>query len=137
MADGSGSAGVAVVAVVAGLTGVLHVALGSTALVAGDAATAGAVLALARVVLGGTLLPAAVGLLGGAPWSRYLGVVAFGGLAVVGLLGPLSGATLAVPLAGVFLAGACALYLLFAPGEFGTDDGRPIDEDSDPHDFVR
>lgn len=137
VADTQRSPGV-VAAAIAGLLGALHLAGGTATVVLAAVPPAEAVLALARAVLGGILLPTVAGLASGAGWSRSLGVVAFAGLAVVQLLPLLAGATLAVPLAGILLSGTCALYLVLAPGEFTDgDDGRPISEDTDPHDFVR
>ena len=138
MADRDRSAGVLVVAGVAAVLGVLHLASGTLALAMGSSQPAGAVLAGSRTVLGVILLPTAVGLARGAPWSRALGLVAFGGIAVVQLLPLVAGATLAVPLAGILLAASSGLYLLLAPGEFGDESGeRAVTKDTDPHDFVR
>jgi hypothetical protein len=137
MAGGSDSVGVAAVGAVAGVLGLVHVASGGLVVLAGAATTGALVLAVARFVLGLFLLPTAVGLLRGVPWSRWVGVVGLGGLAVVQFLPLLAGETMAVPLAGILLSSACALYLLLAGQEFDGIDERAIGEDTDPHDFVR
>jgi hypothetical protein len=72
-----------------------------------------------------------------ASWGRLLGIVTFGGLAVVQLLPLLSGTTFAVPLAGILLSASCALYLVLASEAFGTDDGHVLTEETNPHEFVR
>ncbi len=134
MADDRGVPGAAGLAT---FLGGLHLALGTLELLAGQPSLPATLLSLNQVVLGAILLPTAVGLARGKPWSRYLGVVAFAGIAVVQLLPLLSGATLAVPLLGILLGSGAALYLLLAPGEFREDEGRVLTEDTDPHDFVR
>ncbi|MHB9288533.1 hypothetical protein ACKVMT_15995 [Halobacteriales archaeon Cl-PHB] len=132
--DGDGVYAPAALAI---LLGGLHLVLGGLDLGAGPPTLAATLVALNQVVLGGLLLPTAVGLARGRPWSRFLGVVCFSGIALVQLLPLVSGESPAVPLLGILLGSSAALYLVLAPGAFGEDDGRDLDEDTDPHDFVR
>ncbi len=137
MADRTGSPGIGVVVVLAGVLGVVHLGLGGLSLLGGPSTTAATVIALSQAILGGLLLPTAAGLAMTAPWGRYLGIVTFGGIAVVQLLPLLAGA-LAVPLLGIGLAGGSAVYLVVAGEVFREgDDERPISEATDPHRFVR
>jgi hypothetical protein len=133
-ADGDGVYGPAALAIV---LGGLHLVLGVADLAGGEPSLAATLVALNQVVLGGLLLPTAVGLARGRPWSRFLGVVCFSGLALVQLLPLVSGASPAVPLLGILVGSTAALYLVLAPGAFSPNDGRDVDEDTDPHDFVR
>ncbi|MFC7251306.1 hypothetical protein ACFQJ5_15895 [Halomicroarcula sp. GCM10025324] len=128
--------GLTVVAVLALGYGVVNTASGVLALLSA-VGVASLVLAFAQAALGVLLVPAGVGVALRAPWGRRLGIVALGGLAVVQLLPLLSGATFAVPLAGILLSATCALYLLLAGEAFGTDDGRVLTEETNPHEFVR
>jgi hypothetical protein len=138
MADGTDSPGLGVVVVLAGVLGVVHLGLGGLSLFGGLATTAATVLAVSQAVLGGLLFPTAAGLAMAAPWGRYLGIVTFGGIAVVQLLPLLAGETLAVPLLGIGLAGGSALYLIVAGEVFGDEgDERAISQETDPHRFVR
>lgn len=138
MTDEPRDAGLGVVLILAGVLGIVHLALGSIELLRGRPTTAATILSGARAFLGLLLLPTVVGLIVGAPWARYLGVVGLGGIAVVQLLPLLAGPPVAAPLAGIVLAGGGALYLLLAPEEFDSeDDTRPISEDTDPHRFMR
>ncbi|WP_254279098.1 hypothetical protein [Haloarcula marina] len=136
MSPRSSSTGLPVVAVLALGYGVVTVLSGAGGLLTAIG-VASLVVAGAQAALGVLLLPAGVGIAMRASWGRLLGIVAFGGVAVVQLLPLLSGETFAVPLAGVFLSTACALYLALAGEAFGTDDERVLTEDTNPHEFVR
>ena len=138
MATDGGDPWLGLVVIVAGVLGLANAALGALALAAGQPTTAATTIAVARTVLGALLLPTVVGLVAGAAWSRPVGVVALGGIALVELLPLLAGETLAVPLLGILLASVSALYLLLAPGEFASEEeDRALDADTDPHRFVR
>ncbi|WP_424003241.1 hypothetical protein ACOZ4I_03930 [Haloarcula salina] len=138
MVDDHGEVGLYAVAALALGLGAVHVLSGVLGLVSSLGAAGALVLAGSRTVLGLLLIPAGVGLALRKPWSRWVGVVAFGGIAVVQLLPLLAGTTLAVPLAGVLLSTGCSLYLLLAGEAFEkADDGRVLTEDTDPHEFVR
>ncbi|WP_276272687.1 hypothetical protein [Haloarcula litorea] len=137
MSPTSDGSGLAVVAALAFGLGLVQAAAGTLGLLSGGRPPA-LVLAGAQAVLGLCLLPTGVGVLRRRPWGRALGVVAFGGVAVVQSLPLLAGATFAVPLVGIALATACWLWLLLAGGAFpeGGDD-RALTEETDPHEFVR
>lgn len=138
MADSVRSGGVRVVALVAALLGCVHLVGGTYGVLTNALPSATVVLAGGQAVLGALLLPASIGLVRGAQWGRWIGVITFGAIAVLQLLPLLAGVTLAVPLAGILISGTCSLYLLLATDSFGQrDDGRPLNEDTDPHDFVR
>lgn len=138
MVGDHGEAGLyAVAALALGLGGV-HVLSGALGLVSSLGSPGALVLAGSQAVLGLLLVPAGVGLALRRPWSRWVGVVAFGGIAVVQLLPLLAGSTVAVPFAGVLLSTGCSLYLLLAGEAFGQgDDDRALSEDTNPHEFVR
>ncbi|MBV0900718.1 hypothetical protein [Haloarcula salina] len=138
MVDDHGEAGLYAVAALALGLGAVHTLSGVLGLVSSLGSPGALVLAVSQAVLGLLLVPAGVGLALRKPWSRWVGVVAFGGLAVVQLLPLLTGSTVAVPLAGVLLATGSSLYLMLAGEAFESgDDGRVLTEDTDPHEFVR
>ncbi|MFC7019526.1 MULTISPECIES: hypothetical protein [Haloarcula] len=134
--DSSGT-GLSVVAALALGLGAVHVFTGTVETLAATG-TAPLVLAVGRALLGLLLLPAGVGVALRRTWGRWVGVTAFVGIAVLQILPLLAGSTLAVPLAGTFLATGASLYLLLAGEAFGADDdGRALTEDTNPHEFVR
>mgnify|MGYP000368422905 CR=1 FL=1 len=138
MVDNHGEAGLYAVAALALALGVVHALSGLLGLVSAVGSAGALVLAGSRAVLGLLLVPAGVGVALGKPWGRWVGAVAFGGIAVVQLLPLVTGSTFAVPLAGVLLSIGCSLYLLLAGEAFERgDDGRVLTEDTDPHEFVR
>lgn len=138
MTDGVGAGGRGVAALVAVFLGTFAMLSGWFDLFTGASETlAGTILAIGRVLLGTVLLPTAWGLVRGRLWSRYLGIVAFGGIAIVQFLPMVAGATAVAPLGGVVLAGICALYLIFAGSAFGSGDDGRISEDTNPHFFMR
>lgn len=132
-------AGIYVAAGLAVLLGGLNAVIAGSGLIEGGTESTVTIRLASRLVLGVLLVPTAFGLATGAPWSRYVGIVAFGGLAVVQILPLVSGTDPAVPLLGILVAATCSVYLLLAPGAFDADgdDDRPIDEETDPHRFVR
>ena len=136
MGRDSGETGLYVVAALALGLGAVHVFTGAVETLAATG-TAPLVLAVGRALLGLLLLPAGVGVALRRTWGRWVGVTAFGGIAVLQILPLLAGATLAVPLAGILLATGNALYLTFAGEAFESDDGRALTEDTNPHEFVR
>ncbi|RLM36991.1 hypothetical protein [Haloarcula sp. Atlit-120R] len=137
MLDNHGEAGLYAVAVLALALGGVHT-LGGLTLVSSLGSAGTLIRAGSQAVLGLLLIPTGVALALRKPWSRWVGVVAFGGIAVVQLLPLVTGATFAIPLAGVLLATGCALYLLLAGEAFETaDDARALTEDTNPHEFVR
>ncbi|KOX92389.1 hypothetical protein AMS69_13525 [Haloarcula rubripromontorii] len=137
MLDNHGEAGLYAVALLALGLGGVHVLSGGLTLV--SLGSAGAMIrAGSQAVLGLLLVPTGVALVFRKPWSRWVGVVAFGGIAVVQLLPLVTGTTFAVPLAGVLLATGCSLHLLLAGEAFETEaDDRALTEDTNPHEFVR
>ncbi|MDS0278193.1 hypothetical protein NDI85_10335 [Halomicroarcula sp. S1AR25-4] len=137
MVDDSGEAKLYVLAALALSLGVVHVVSGTVTVLA--AISVGVlVLGGCQAALGLFLVPAGVGIALRRPWGRWVGVVAFGGIAVVQLLPFLSGTTLAIPVAGVLLSTGCSLYLLLAGEAFQRDDdGRVLTEDTNPHEFRR
>jgi len=137
MLDNHGEAGLYAVALLALGLGGVHVLSGVLTLV--SLGSAGAMIrAGSQAVLGLLLVLTGVALALRKPWSRWVGVVAFGGIAVVQLLPLVTGTTFAVPLAGVLLATGCSLYLLLAGEAFETEgDDRALTEDTNPHEFVR
>jgi hypothetical protein len=137
MGRDSGETGLYVVAALALGLGAVHVVTGAVETLA-TSGTAPLVLAVGRALLGLLLLPAGIGIARRRIWGRWVGVTAFGGIAVLQILPLLAGATLAAPLAGIFLATGASLYLLLAGEAFGADDdGRALTEDTNPHEFVR
>ena len=137
MVRSRGRGGIAVVAVLAFVYGVLTVLGGATGVVAGPATALGLVVSVTKLLLGALLLPTSVGLVWGRRWGQLLGIVAFFGIPAVQLLPVFLGVTYAVPVLGIALSTACGLYLSLASEEFRSEDAeRPTPESDDEQEYT-
>ncbi|MFC6974024.1 hypothetical protein ACFQL1_04020 [Halomicroarcula sp. GCM10025709] len=127
-----------VVAAVAVGLGLVQAASGAVSLLFGLGSLPTTLLALAQGVAGLVLVPAGVGIALRKGWGRTLGIVAFGGVAVLQLTPLIGGATVGVPLVGLAVSVGSSLYLLLASEAFAdAEDTRPLSKDESAHEFVR
>ena len=132
---GGRSTGIAAVAAIGFLLGALTFVGAVGRLAVPDGTLVGTVVAVGLLVLSLSLLPAAVLLVRRDRRGQYLGVVAFAGIAVLDVL-PAALGTGGVPLLGVALATACALYLSLASEEFDGGAERPDHAEEDDGDVA-
>jgi hypothetical protein len=136
MSTGTGgrSAGIAGVAFVGFLLGALTFVGAVGRLGATDGTVVDTVATVGLLVVSLLLMPAAVLLVRRDRRGQYLGVVGFGGIAVLDVLPAVAGGRSGVPLLAVAVAVGCTLYLSLSSEEFDADGGGrtvPGDDEED------
>lgn len=131
-ATGGRSAGIAGVAALGFLLGALTFVGAVGRIAAAGGTPVDTVAAVGLLVVSLLLMPAAVLLVRRNRLGQYLGVVGFGGIAVLQVLPAVAGGRSGVPLLGVAVAVGCTTYLSLSSEEFdAAGDGPVVPEDDE------